>query len=117
MEEEEDLEFDEDELYIRKLEGGLFALQMVDYILAWVIMEDDGVSFCLFFRFFGLLILSEKVKDHVSMLLKRRGMGFKDIVGVIEGWRDNLGEVEVKEGEMGQKEVLEGLLGYLRELV
>lgn len=30
--------------YLRRLEGGLFTLQTVDYILAWIIMEDDGVS-------------------------------------------------------------------------
>jgi len=34
----------EDVLYIRRLDGGLFTLQTVDYILAWLMMEDDGVS-------------------------------------------------------------------------
>lgn len=29
--------------YLRRLDGGLFTLQTVDYILAWIIMEDDGV--------------------------------------------------------------------------
>jgi hypothetical protein len=29
--------------YLRRLEGGLFTLQMIDFILAWLIMEDDGV--------------------------------------------------------------------------
>lgn len=35
---------DEDLFYLRRLDGGLFTLQTVDYILAWVVMEDDGVS-------------------------------------------------------------------------
>ena len=30
--------------YLRRLDGGLFTLQTVDYILAWLSMEDDGVS-------------------------------------------------------------------------
>jgi beta-catenin-like protein 1 len=34
----------DDTFYIRRLEGGLFTLQTVDYILAWLIMEDDGAS-------------------------------------------------------------------------
>ena len=34
----------EDGFYIRRLDGGLFTLQTVDYILAWLIMEDDGVG-------------------------------------------------------------------------
>ncbi|KAL4075820.1 Catenin-beta-like protein [Scleroderma citrinum] len=29
--------------YLQRLDGGLFILQTVDYILAWVAMEDDGV--------------------------------------------------------------------------
>ena len=30
--------------YLRRLDGGLFTLQTVDYILAWSTMEDDGVG-------------------------------------------------------------------------
>lgn len=33
--------------YLRRLDGGLFTLQTVDYILAWLAMEDDGVSHAL----------------------------------------------------------------------
>jgi beta-catenin-like protein 1 len=36
-------EEEDDEWYSRKLEGGLFTLQIVDYILGWICMEDDGV--------------------------------------------------------------------------
>lgn len=35
---------DQDLWYLRRLDGGLFTLQTVDYILGWIIMEDDGVS-------------------------------------------------------------------------
>ena len=38
-------EEEDDEWYSRKLEGGLFTLQIVDYILGWICMEDDGVRF------------------------------------------------------------------------
>lgn len=34
---------EEDLFYLRRLDGGLFTLQTVDYILAWIVMEDDGV--------------------------------------------------------------------------
>lgn len=43
--EDEDGGLDEDGIYLRRLDGGLFTLQVVDYILAWIIMEDDGVRF------------------------------------------------------------------------
>jgi len=41
---------EEDAWYLQRLDAGLFTLQNVDYILAWVSMEDDGVSVicCLF---------------------------------------------------------------------
>ena len=44
MEGEEIGDVEEDRWYLRRLDGGLFQLQTVDYILAWVAMEDDGVS-------------------------------------------------------------------------
>lgn len=34
---------EEDRWYLRRLDGGLYTLQSVDYILAWICMEDDGV--------------------------------------------------------------------------
>jgi beta-catenin-like protein 1 len=33
----------EEAFYLQRLDGGLFTLQTVDYILAWVVLEDDGV--------------------------------------------------------------------------
>lgn len=35
--------------YLQRLEGGLFTLQSVDYILGWICMEDDGVGLELCF--------------------------------------------------------------------
>ena len=43
----EDVEENSDEWYSRRLEGGLFTLQIVDYILGWTCMEDDGVRLIL----------------------------------------------------------------------
>jgi beta-catenin-like protein 1 len=45
----------EDELwYLRRLEGGQFTLQSVDYVLAWILMEDDGASsFTLLYHFYS----------------------------------------------------------------
>ena len=40
----EEIGGEEDGWYLRRLDGGLYTLQTVDYILAWIIMEDDGVG-------------------------------------------------------------------------
>ena len=45
---EEVTEVDEDRWYLRRLDGGFYTLQTVDYILAWVCMEDDGVRITTF---------------------------------------------------------------------
>ena len=39
----DEMDLDLDDLYLEKLERGLFSLQLVDYIIAWLCMEDDGV--------------------------------------------------------------------------
>jgi len=35
---------EEDAWYLRRLDGGFYTLQALDYILAWIVMEDDGVG-------------------------------------------------------------------------
>lgn len=40
----EGLELDDVDVYLRRLDAGLYSLQLADYILAWLVMEDDGVS-------------------------------------------------------------------------
>lgn len=42
--EEEITDVEETEWYLRKMDAGLASLQNADYVLAWVCMEDDGVS-------------------------------------------------------------------------
>lgn len=41
---EEISEDDEGLWYLRRMDAGLSSLQNADYILAWICMEDDGVS-------------------------------------------------------------------------
>ncbi|KAJ8296204.1 Beta-catenin-like protein 1 [Rhodotorula toruloides] len=67
-------EMDEDELYLEKLDNGLFALQLADYVTAWVCMEDDGA------------------RDHVLMLLSRRDKSLRNVIAVLNEYADNIGE-------------------------
>lgn len=39
------LELEDVEIYLNRLEAGLLSLQLADYILAWICMEDDGVRY------------------------------------------------------------------------
>lgn len=54
---------EEDAWYLRRLDGGLYTLQMVDYILAWILMEDDGVCFATL----GLIYMSLLIGYRITL--------------------------------------------------
>ncbi|TBU32778.1 Catenin-beta-like protein [Dichomitus squalens] len=87
----------EDLFYLRRLDGGLFTLQTVDYILAWIVMEDDGV------------------REHVRKLLDRKNQSFKDIVKTLEIYHDNVDEDDAANtGDApSQREILRNLMAFL----
>ncbi|KAG0709685.1 Catenin-beta-like protein [Suillus ampliporus] len=98
---------DEDLFYLRRLDGGLFTLQTVDYILAWVVMEDDGI------------------RAHVTQMLERKNQSLKDIISTLQIYRDNL-DVDIQSngtvtdhapegGALSQKEILQHLTDFLNE--
>ncbi|KAG1907134.1 armadillo-type protein [Suillus fuscotomentosus] len=98
---------DEDLFYLRRLEGGLFTLQTVDYILAWVVMEDDGI------------------RGHITQMLERKNQSLKDIISTLQIYRDNL-DADTQSnglatdhapggGALSQKEILQHLVDFLHE--
>ncbi|KAG8751173.1 hypothetical protein FRC12_012557 [Ceratobasidium sp. 428] len=101
LEQGEDPESAEDLFLLRRMDGGLFTLQTVDVLLAWVIMEDDGA------------------KQHAEMLLGRRGKSIKDIESVLKGYLENIDEAELGEespeaqASTAQREILNGLIGFI----
>ena len=104
---------EEDTWYLRRLDGGLFTLQTVDYILAWICMEDDGVS--------GMtsnhkrhIITCFQVQFHLTQMLDRKSKSLKDIVRTLQVYHDNVEEGEGDEdGGAMQKEILRNLIAFL----
>ncbi|KAE9410576.1 DUF1716-domain-containing protein [Gymnopus androsaceus JB14] len=89
---------DEDAWYLQRLDGGLFTLQTVDYILAWIAMEDDGI------------------RSHLLQMLGRKNQSLKDIVKTLQIYHDNVGEEDSTDTEApSQKTILEGLINALAE--
>ncbi|KAG2042794.1 Catenin-beta-like protein [Suillus americanus] len=97
----------EDLFYLRRLEGGLFTLQTVDYILAWVVMEDDGI------------------RGHITQMLERKNQSLKDIISTLQIYRDNLDtdtqsngaatDHAPEGGALSQKDILQHLIDFLHE--
>jgi hypothetical protein len=73
---EEATEEDELEWYSRRLDAGLSSLQNADYVLAWVCMEEDGVSL------FVVCISQSADKDRLEHMLiqcsRERYVEYKD---------------------------------------
>ncbi|CAE6406129.1 unnamed protein product [Rhizoctonia solani] len=97
----EDVSEMEDLFLLRRLDGGLFTLQTIDVLLAWVIMEDDGI------------------KQHVEMLFGRRGKTVKDIEKVLRSYLENIGEADPEDEtpeaitSTAQRNILTGLIGFI----
>ncbi|KAH9482695.1 Beta-catenin-like protein 1 [Psilocybe cubensis] len=87
----------EDDFYVRRLEGGLFSLQTIDYILAWLIVEDDGI------------------RTHALRMLDRNNQSLKNILQTLEIYEDHMDDDEVNqtEGSVSRKEILQGLISAL----
>jgi len=96
LEAAEEVGDEEDAWYLRRLEGGLYTLQTVDYILAWIVMEDDGI------------------RDHVRQMLNRRNKSFQDVVSTLRIFRDNIDEGESNNSDgTSQREILQHLMAFL----
>jgi beta-catenin-like protein 1 len=120
MAEGEDVTQNEDLWYLRRLDGGLFTLQNVDYILAWIAMEDDGVSsrFPCSHRW-TIDTQIDEVRAHLVQMLDRKNQSMKDIVRTLQTYHDNVDE-EAPPSSNGdaehapsQKEILRNLLLFL----
>jgi len=85
----------EDIFYIRRFDGGLFILQIVDYILAWLMMEDDGI------------------RAHSLRMLDRRNQTLQDILQTLRIYHDHIDNNDGGEATVSQKNVLDGLISAL----
>ncbi|KAF8640111.1 hypothetical protein AX17_001347 [Amanita inopinata Kibby_2008] len=95
---------EEDAWYLRRLDGGLFTLQTVDYILAWILMEDDGI------------------RDHALKMLGRKNQNLGDIVQTLRIYHDNVddtSESNATDAQAGpsKKEILQSLINALNTAV
>ncbi|EJU06016.1 DUF1716-domain-containing protein [Dacryopinax primogenitus] len=91
---------DDDEVvwYLRRLESGLDVLQLVDYIGAWISMEDDGA------------------RARFQELLNKKGKSFADVVKVLIEFHDNIGEESEDEQQTdspSQRTIIEQLIPFL----
>lgn len=85
--------FDEDDAFSRRLDAGLFCLQTIDVILAWLIAEDTGC------------------RAKIGELLKDRDEGFEVLARTLSEMREGVDD-ETEEGR-DTGEMLKALLEFL----
>uniref|UniRef100_A0A0A9XX76 Beta-catenin-like protein 1 n=1 Tax=Lygus hesperus TaxID=30085 RepID=A0A0A9XX76_LYGHE len=68
-------EMDEDEIYLKRLEGGLFTLQLIDYIMLEICASGPP-----------------SVKQRVTLILNQRGASLKTIRHIMREYAGNLGD-------------------------
>jgi beta-catenin-like protein 1 len=96
------------ELVEEKLDAGLYVLQLVDYVIAWLIMESDDVL------------------THINQIIQRRGesMLLHQVIDILKAYYDNVGDEVIvapseEEGEdpLLLQDVLVQLVNYLLGVV
>ncbi|KAG6378935.1 hypothetical protein JVT61DRAFT_13221 [Boletus reticuloceps] len=94
---------DQDLFYLRRLDGGLFTLQTLDYMLAWIAMEDDGI------------------RAHITQMLDRKNLSLKNVVETLRSYHGNINMDVSDESQRNdkvqagvtQRAILENLIAYL----
>lgn len=73
----DDVEMDEEDRYLAKMEAGLFTLQLLALILAhtWA-SENQGI------------------RDRIDLLLKQQRLSRKDVINVLQEYHDNIGDLD-----------------------
>ncbi|KAJ3037352.1 hypothetical protein HDV00_001777 [Rhizophlyctis rosea] len=83
-EDEEKVEREEE--YLSRLDGGLFTLQLVDFVIGYCCAEDE----------------SGKVMEHVRELLTRQKRSVDELKTVLKEYADNIGDADREEGETNE---------------
>ena len=100
--------------YLRRLDSGLFTLQTVDYILAWLMMEDDGVGHPRNQTFANLTSNQPQILTHIKQMLSRKNRSLQDLVKTLRIYHDNVDEPEpTDESTLSQKDILQNLMAFL----
>ncbi|CAI9110336.1 OLC1v1010342C1 [Oldenlandia corymbosa var. corymbosa] len=73
----DDLEMDEEEIYIRKMEVGLYTLQLIAVILGHLWTSENS-----------------RMRARIELLLKQNKLSKKDVKDVLQEYHDNVGDLE-----------------------
>jgi beta-catenin-like protein 1 len=94
QDDDDDEEDEDEENYVKRLSGGLFTLQLIDYILLEISVSADGA----------------KVKQRIQQILNLRNSSTKIIKDVMREYAGNLGDAQTAEWRENEKQHVLGLI-------
>jgi beta-catenin-like protein 1 len=87
--EDDDEEEEEESNYLKRLSGGLFTLQLIDYIVLEIaVSSSDGV----------------KIKERIQKILNLRGSSMKVVKDIMREYIGNLGNASTQSSEWQEQE-------------
>ncbi|KAG5672624.1 hypothetical protein PVAND_002739 [Polypedilum vanderplanki] len=87
-EDDEDEEEEQESNYVKRLSGGLFTLQLIDYIILEIAVSPDG----------------SKIKERIQKILNLRGSSLKVVKEVMREYIGNLGNNSTQSSEWQEQE-------------
>ncbi|CAG8478240.1 13480_t:CDS:10, partial [Acaulospora colombiana] len=100
--EDDDDEQDLEEFYLRRLDAGLFTLQMIDLTVAWICHEESKVRSLLFIKENASNKSRIVIKEHVKTLLNRTGRSLDNIKATLEEYHNYMGDGNREETERNE---------------
>lgn len=91
---EDDDDDEEESSYLKRLSGGLFTLQLIDYIILEISISSDGA----------------KIKERIHKILNLRGSSLKTIKDIMREYVGNLGDAQSAEWREQEKSHVLGLI-------
>lgn len=78
----------EDEWFSRRLDGGLFCLQMVDTVLAWLVAEDEGAKAHVRSQLGGLAEVRKSLQEMMEEADEKDGNEGMEMLETLDGFLD-----------------------------
>lgn len=89
-------------VYARRLESGLYTLQLLEYVLAWLAMEDDGVR----------TAYSPQIQAHMA----QKRVPWADIVGTLDVYAAHMDTARTAASGDALADIIRALRAYLAPL-
>lgn len=92
----DDVEMDEEDRYLAKMDAGLYTLQLLALVLAHVWASEN-----------------QGIQDRIDLLLKQQRLSRKDVITVLQEYHDNIGDLDGPEEKERARSKLQKIMSSM----